>query len=204
MMLLLHHHSSVYASISYPWIGHAWQEHIRSMGSLLRLLAVTICLCLSGNEISRGQFINIQIEVEPQVDTTVEQPLDFGQAISGIGLQDIPLGSPSMGIFQIRALRTQRILLSIDIDDELVHEDPLIDARIPLNLNASYTSTGQHDPVNSTPLDSDLQAVIVNPPAQNPNAVWSSIYVYIYGSVNIAAVPVGTYRGEILLTIVYE
>ncbi|TVQ64999.1 MAG: hypothetical protein EA360_11050 [Balneolaceae bacterium] len=151
-----------------------------------------------------AQFINIQINVEPQVDTTVEQPLDFGQAISGVGFQNIPLGSPNMGIFQIRALRTQRLLLAIEIDDELVHEDPLIDARIPLNLSATYTDSGVNDYLQSVPFGSDLQTVIVNPPDQNPNAVWSSIFIYIFGDVNIAAVPVGVYRGEILLTIVYE
>jgi hypothetical protein len=182
---------------------------LKSLNSILKQQAICIFLtlffCLSGGiYVAYGQFINIQINVEPQVDTTVEQPLDFGQAITGIGLQDIPLGSPNMGVFQIRALRAQRLLLSIDIDDELVHEDPLIDASIPMNLNAAYTVSGVNDYQQSIPFGSDLQTIIITPPQDNPNAVWSSIFIYIYGEVNIGAVPLGTYRGEILLTIIYE
>lgn len=181
----------------------------KSLKRLLKQQVICICCMLffylsGGIHVAYGQFINIQINVEPQVDTTVEQPLDFGQAITGIGVQDIPLGSPNMGIFQIRALRAQRLLLSIDIDDELVHEDPLIDARIPMNLNAAFTVSGVNDYQQSIPFGSDLQTVIITPPQDNPNAVWSSIYIYIYGEVNIGAVPLGTYRGEILLTIIYE
>ncbi len=181
----------------------------KSLKQFLKQQVICICLtvffCLSGRlDVANGQFINIQINVEPQVDTTVEQPLDFGQAITGIGVQDIPLGSPNMGIFQIRALRAQRLLLSIDIDDELVHEDPLIDARIPMNLNAAYTVSGVNDYQQSIPFGSGLQTVIITPPENNPGAVWSSIYIYIFGQVNIGSVPLGTYKGEILLTIIYE
>lgn len=181
------------------WIGSCCSGKI-----VLCLAALIFFYGVFALESVSAQFINIQINVEPQVDTTVEQPLDFGQAITGVGLQDIPLGSPNMGIFQIRALQTQRLLLSIEMDSELRHEDPLVDATIPLNLRAAFTNTGLNDYQQSIPFGSDLQAVIVNPPAQNPNAVWSSIFVYIYGDINIAAVPVGVYRGEILLTIVYE
>lgn len=151
-----------------------------------------------------GQFINVQINIEPQVNTTVEQSLDFGQAIVGSGLIEIPIGSPNMGIFQIRALRAQQLMLSVEMDDDLVHENPTIDARIPLNLRASFANEGVNDFRQSIPLSDVLQTIIVNPPPQNPESVWSSIFIYIYGNLNISDVPIGTYRGQVLLTIVYE
>lgn len=152
----------------------------------------------------QAQFINIEINIEPQVNATVEQSLDFGEAISGSGMIEIQMGSPQMGIFQIRALRAQRILLSIEIDEDLIHENPNIDARIPMNLSAGYTNDGVNDVRQSLPFDSELQTVIVNPPPQTPNAMWSSIFVYVYGSLDIRNIPIGTYDGQVLLTIVYE
>ena len=151
-----------------------------------------------------GQFVNVEINIEPRVNTTVEQSLNFGQAVVGSGLVEIPIGSPNMGIFQIRALRAQQLLLSVEVDDDLVHESPNIDARIPLNLRASVTNVGLNDYRQSIPMSSTLQTLIVNPPPQAPEAVWSSIFVYVYGSLNISNVPVGTYRGQVLLTIIYE
>ena len=151
-----------------------------------------------------GQFINVEINIEPEVNTTVEQSLNFGQAVIGSGLVEIPLGSPNMGVFQIRALRAQQLLLSIEMDDDLVHENPNIDTKIPFNLRANYANSGVNDYRQSIPFGEALQAIIVNPPQQSPDAVWSSIFVYVYGNLNIGNVPIGTYRGEVLLTIVYE
>jgi hypothetical protein len=153
---------------------------------------------------SRSQFLNIQIDVEPSVDTVVEQRLDFGQLIAGSGLQQIPLGSPNMGVFHIRALRTQRMLISIDADPALIHSNPNISATIPMEIFANYTNDGIDNYRASNALSSDLELIIVETPDNNPNAIWSGIYIYIYGSIDLRNVPLGIYSGQIVLTVVYE
>jgi hypothetical protein len=80
-----------------------------------------------------AQFLNIQIDVDPEVETLVEQDLDFGQVVAGSGFQPIPPGSPSMGIFRIRALRTQRLLISLEADERW-------STPIPLSATASRSS----------------------------------------------------------------
>lgn len=153
---------------------------------------------------SDAQFLNIQIDVEPSVDTVVQQRLDFGQMIAGSGLQEIPLGSPNMGVFHIRALRTQRMLISIDADPELIHANPNINASIPMEIYANYTNDGIDNFRASNALSDQLEMIIVETPDNNTEVMWSGIYIYIYGSIDLRNVPLGTYSGNIVLTVVYE
>ena len=153
---------------------------------------------------TNAQFLNIQIDVEPSVDTVVQQRLDFGQMIAGSGLREIPLGSPNMGVFHIRALRTQRMLISIDADPALIHANPNINATIPLEIFANYTNDGIDNYRASNALSDQLEMILVETPDNNPDAMWSGIYIYIYGSIDLRNVPLGTYSGNIVLTVVYE
>lgn len=153
---------------------------------------------------SNAQFLNIQIDVEPSVDAVVEQRLDFGQMISGSGLQEIPLGSPNMGVFHIRALRTQRMLISINADPVLTNANPNISAAIPMEIYANYTNDGIDNFRNSNALGDQMETIIVETPVNNPDAVWSGIYIYIYGSIDLRNVPLGVYSGNIIMTVVYE
>ena len=151
-----------------------------------------------------GQFLNIQIDVEPEVDTRVEQSLDFGEIMTGEGLQQIQLGSPNMGIFHIRALRTQRLLVSLDADTELTHESSSINATVPIQLYANYTNDGVDNYLNSEEMGSTLETIVVEAPPHSPESVWSSMYLYIYGDIDMGNVPTGVYRGEVVLTVIYE
>lgn len=176
---------------------------MESIKKLIVSLIVLFLPILIGEGVN-AQFLDIQIDIEPKVDANVEQSIDFGQIITGAGRQEIPIGSPNMGVFQIRALRAQRLMISVDIDSELVNNDPLVDATIPVYLSATYTADGVNDYRGSIAFDSNLETVIVNPPENNPNAVWSSIFIYIFGEVDVGNVPIGLYNGEILLTIIYD
>ena len=146
----------------------------------------------------------IQLDVNPLVETLVEQSLDFGQVIAGSGFQEIPLGSPAMGIFKVRALRTQQLIISLDADSELTHSDPEINDVIPIQLNASYTGNGVNDYRTSTPLSGLIGSIAIGAPPQNPDAAWSSLYIYIFGGLDLGFVPAGIYRGEVTLTVIYE
>jgi len=171
---------------------------------LKRLNPYSILLLLLLPFTGYAQNMSIQLDVNPLVETLVEQSLDFGQVIAGSGFQEIPLGSPAMGIFKVRALRTQQLLISLDADSELRHSNPEIEDVIPIQLNASYTGSGVNDYRTSTPLSGLMGSIAIGAPPQNPDAAWSSIYIYIYGGIDLGLVPAGVYRGEVTLTVIYE
>ncbi len=151
-----------------------------------------------------AQFLNIQIDVDPEVETLVEQNLDFGLVVAGSGFQPIPPGSPAMGVFRIRALRTQRLLISLEADEALVHADPAINDRIPIELQASYTPMGVRDFELSTPMTSILESVVLESPPDNPEASWTSLFIFIYGGLDVGNIAEGIYTGEVILTVIYE
>lgn len=152
----------------------------------------------------QAQYINVQLEVTPEVDTQVLQPLDFGQLVAGTGRHRIEAGSPEMGIFYVRALHTQRLLLNLTTTDRLQNNDPAIDASIPIELQASYSNFDVDNYLQSTPMNNFLEDVVVGTAAHNQGSAWSGLYIYIFGNVNVGNVPPGTYSGEIILTVIYD
>jgi len=170
----------------------------------LSIFSALIALFLIYPALLFSQSLNIQLDVEPRVETTVEQNLDFGQVIGGAGLQSILPGSPEMGIFQIRALRTQQLIIQMEEVEELQHEDPDVLDSIPIELRASYTNFGIEDFELSTPLNSIGESVVLQTSGENPESEWTSLYVYVYGDVDIGQVREGLYTGEVVLTVIYE
>jgi len=152
----------------------------------------------------KAQTIDIQIDVNPEVDTRVIQPLDFGQLMAGTGVHQIQLGSPDMGIFHVRALRTQRFFLNLTADEALVHQNPEVEDSIPIELFASYTNFGIDDYRQSIPMGSLFEEVVVEETPGNPESAWSGLYIYIYGNIELGNVQPGLYTGEIVLTVIYE
>ena len=171
---------------------------------LFRIIVFFALLSIIWANHAQAQFLNIQIDVEPEVETLVDRSFNFGQIVIGSGFNEVPLGAPGMGIFQIRALRTQRILISLESDQVLRHEDPDVEASIPIELSASYSNNGVEDYRTSVPFSSLTENIVLEGPPQNPTATWSSIFVYVYGGINIGNIPTGTYTGEVVLTVIYE
>ena len=151
-----------------------------------------------------SQSLNVQIDVTPEVQTTVVKDLDFGQVIAGLGSQSIPAGSPNMGIFRVRALRTQSVILQMDADEELLHEDPDVLDSIPIELQAAYTNFGMEDFELSTPLNNLGESIVLQSSNSNPSSEWTSLYIYVFGDVDIGNVREGVYTGEVILTVIYE
>ncbi|MCC5914564.1 MAG: hypothetical protein JJU46_09340 [Balneolaceae bacterium] len=153
---------------------------------------------------AEAQYMDVQINVEPEVLTSVEQDLDFGLLITGTGFQEIPLGSPSMGIFRIRALQTQSLILNIEYEGELRSTDPDIVETIPFELNASYTSDNRNDFRESRPMNGATEEIIIEQSNRNPDSEWSGVYLYMYGGIMLGNIPPGSYRGDIVLTVIYQ
>ena len=166
------------------------------VSTFLALLFTVFCLpTLAG-----AQFLDLQLKVEPELTATTERPLDFGIQAPNSGRVTIPLGAVNMGIFSIRALEHQNLLVTLSLPEELPHDNPAVEQAIPLDLHARYGYAAQN-PENSTPLDVSGQPMTVAPTA-GPGP-WSILYIFVYGSIEIGAVPDGNYGDEILLSVEY-
>lgn len=153
---------------------------------------------------ANGQFMNIQIDIEAEISTVVEQPLGLGTFVINSGQNTIELGDPGMGVFRINALRSQRILMTLEVPEYLQMEFGPESARIPIQLYAAFNNFGQDNWRTAQPFRTPLQEIIVESPLNNPQAVWSTVFIYVYGMFEIGSIPEGTYTGDIVLSIIYD
>lgn len=167
---------------------------------LFRIFGLAACLYFLPIHISHAQFLDLQLEIEPKVSAETLQQLNFGTLAANTGRQSIVLGDANMGVFSITALEDQVLLFSLQTPQHLIHDNPGIDDTIPLNLSMHYGYT-LNNPQNSQILPHTLTAVEVE--NSDSGGPWSSIYLFIFGSVDIGDVADGFYRSQIVLNVEY-
>ena len=158
-------------------------------------------------QISKAQFINLQITIEPELSATVEKNLNFGTLISGSGYQEIKLGDINMGVFSITALNTQNIYIDLEYPEALESSDPSIDASIPLDLKLAYNNSGEDNPIESLLLENHYGFIpihIENGKSISEQATWQRLFLYVFGSITINDIPNGVYEGNITLLVEYD
>ena len=165
-----------------------------------------LLLFISLSPLTQAQFINLQLKIEPELSTTVEQDLDFGILVSNSGRTEIQLGDVNMGVFSIRAFHTQNVYLDLQYPEVLRNENPAISEEIPLQLSMSYNNTGNNNAINSTPLtqNNGLVSIHENTELENQNDIWKQMYIYVYGAIEVGNIPNGVYSGEIVLLVDYD
>lgn len=171
----------------------------------------SFCLCLYSFFVillfsfsSNAQFINVQIELEPEIETVVLSKLNFGDIVINSGEKQINLGDPRMGVFSITAINSQIIRFNLEAPKTLKHLNPNVKASIGIDLNAAYNNTGVNNSGNATPFNDGNVYVQVNENARKDRFEWQTIYVYIYGFIDVGSVPIGIYEGQMRLIIDYE
>ena len=148
----------------------------------------------------KGQFIDLNLEIEPEVKAETLRPLEFGVLATNTGRHSIDLGDINMGIFGITALEGQELLVSLQKPKSLTNTDPSIVQTIPLQLfarygfsyNGSQNSTLLSGPTNNIYMEED--------PGLGP---WNTMYIFIYGDVDIGNIPNGIYDSQIVLNVEY-
>lgn len=167
--------------------------------SLQLLLSVLLVAVISISPAS-GQFIDLRLDVDSELTASTEQPLDFGTVTSNSGRQQIPFGAVNMGIFSITALENQLLLVNLQKPTDLNHENPAINTQIPINLTARYGFSTQ-DLQDSNPIPAATSTIKV---ATNPDpGPWNSIFIFMYGSIDVGDITGGIYSNEIILTVQY-
>jgi hypothetical protein len=168
-----------------------------------RIVTCLILIALIWCSDVKAQSMNVRIDIDPELLTAVEQNLDFGQIVTGSGIQSIPLGSPSMGVFRVRAMHSQAITFSVDTDPALQHTDQQIPAEIPTGLRASYTNGNQNNFLYSRELSDSTETIVLTPSEENPGVNWTELFIYVYGDIYPSNVPPGNYLGSVTLTVIY-
>lgn len=153
---------------------------------------------------SSAQFLVFDLEIEPELSATTQQQLSFGLQQTGTGRIQVNLGDENMGIFRIKGLVNQPLMIQLETPRFLTHQDPGINSRIPIDLSASYNDTGEDNPFNSIPFNGQTVYIELNEMEGNAgNSVWTNCYIYLYGTMVIENVPDGRYSGNIILNVEY-
>lgn len=169
---------------------------------LLTIVFAVLFCCLPVR--TDAQFMNLQIEVEPELSVTVLQPLDFGTVVINSGITEVTPGDPSMGVFSIDAINTQQLLVSFEKPVALTTGNPGQTGSIPIEINASYIGYNDDSVQLSTPIRRNLESFTVSAAPGQASDIWARAFIYVYGSVDVQNIPEGQYTGELILNITYE
>ena len=162
---------------------------------------------------ANAQFVNLSMQIETEFSATTEKNLDFGTIAVQSGQKRINLGDPGMGVVTFRGLRYQRLIISVDEPERLVHAGEEEDRSIPLELNFAYNNRGSNTPEQSMALDEagtsltllgegvDLRET--RGLSEYLQSEWANMYIYIYGAVNVGNVPTGVYKNQVTVSIEY-
>jgi hypothetical protein len=168
--------------------------------SYLSAIVIIVCCWLAIPTAANGQFIDLQLDVDSKLTASTEQPLDFGMLTTNSGRQQIQFGAINMGIFSITALENQLLLVELNKPTTLTHDNPAIDDQVPVTLTAQYGySSDDYQNAELLPAASSTIKVETNP---EPGP-WNSIYIFMYGSVDIGDIAGGIYSSEVVLTVQY-
>ncbi len=164
------------------------------------LLYLFLGISIGLPQITNAQFIDLRLNIDSEITARTEQPLNFGTLNTNSGRHMIELGSINMGVFSITGLENQMLLLNLDKPIELRHDNTAITSTIPLQLYSRYGNSSQNYQ-DSYPLPEATSSIKVEP---NPDpGPWNTIYIFMYGSVDVADVPDGIYSNQIILSVEY-
>ncbi len=156
---------------------------------------------------SFAQFLNLQLRIEPEISTVVEQHLDFGTIITNSGRKEILLGDANMGIFSVKAIYSQNLFIELQTPESLEHRNPAVKDQIPIELSLSYNNQGSENPYDSQPLPTGGSYIpVIGNRSFVPNRqdIWREVLIYVYGAIEVGNVPAGVYENEIILSVVYD
>lgn len=156
---------------------------------------------------ANSQFINLRLKIEPELNVTVEQSLDFGNVVSNSGYREVRIGDVRMGVFSIRAYYTQNIQINMLVPEELININPAVTERIPLQLEASYNNSGVNNINNAVHLSNNRGLISIydgDENLSNSGDVWQEMFLYVYGGIDVGNIPNGIYTAEVVVSVTYE
>lgn len=153
---------------------------------------------------TQAQTVNYNMEVQPELSVQVLQNLNFGTVITNSGKQQIDLGDNRMGVFEIRALAAQSVLISLEKPKHLEAGPNGNTDQIPLSLQAAYSSRANNYD-NIIPFsDDNLRTVLESIDDLENSSAWETGYVFIFGDITVGDVIPDSYSATLILNVVYQ
>ncbi|MTI89169.1 MAG: hypothetical protein FH748_14530 [Balneolaceae bacterium] len=171
----------------------------------MKTILLNIVLFLSiGSADSYAQFIHLQINIETEMRADVIEELDFGTVIINSGLRQIDRGDPNMGVFQLRALKNQTLLVTLNNPEQLTHSNLNVPDLVPVNLEAAYNNTGTQSANNAVPfVNNQASFKLIGTDANDPSNQWEFAYIFIYGGITVGNITPGMYTGTLVIEVEY-
>lgn len=167
-------------------------------GHVAGIAIFVIMACLP--TILSAQFVQLRLDIKPKTTINARQMLNFGSFPVNSGTTTINLGDPNMGVFNMRAIKYQTLLIGYNKPSRLNHRNAAIEAHLPLQLDIDFGYSNDRFNDTST-LSESLQMITVK--ENNDKSFWNMLYVFLYGSVTVGDVPTGRYTNDVLINIHY-
>lgn len=150
--------------------------------------------------VSQAQFLDLRLDVDSKVSAKTEKSLNFGRLMTDTGRSEIEIGNNNMGVFSIRALENQILLISMELPDQLYHASPDVSDTVLVELRSRYGYSLQ-DYESSYPLSTPHASLTVD--ESSTFGPWSFVYFFIFGSVTVGDIAGGMYSNDITLHVEY-
>lgn len=180
-------------------------NHVRGLmkKKIAYSLVLTGFMLLSSTASTYAQFLNLNLNVEPELKTQSVQPVDFSSFSLNDGVEKIDVTDERSGIFSIYGYAQQQVHVFLETPEKLTHT---LQSReeLPVNLQAAYNNFGENDPVNVIPFEEGSADFKIHENADIQTKTRSETYIYIFGEINVENSIPGNYAGEAVLKIEYE
>lgn len=175
-------------------------------------ILLTGLLLLCSYSSSQAQFLTLDLKIEPELRTSIDQELNFGTLATNSGEISIALGDLNMGIFRIRAFKTQNVHISLVHPTNLTRDGisaNLDEYVIPLDLYMAYNYSDNEDYLDAKEIPNNMtylpiSEIPLNGVRSNSIDNWKELLVFLYGSILIDNIPSGNYSALVTLVVDYD
>ena len=140
----------------------------------------------------------ITIDVVNGLSLFVDHQIDFGEVVQNSGANILTINSPNIGHVTITGQKGKTVYVTLTPPDSLLNGTN----SIPYTPQAAYNNISDN-PSGSTiiPIPPGTANFKLQAPSVNGNL--RNAYIYLFGSINVANVPPGTYNGTFVVSVHY-
>ena len=185
----------------------AMKQHITLYYSKA-FLAMLLMLFFHGltAPVAFGQFLNLQLVVQNEVNVSDSRNLDMGFIPVNYGWVQVGLSDDYSGRFTIGTSENVNLLVTVDAPDELVKDE---DNRMPFLLEVAYLNNSSQRVHRAKPFIDGRAYFPINDNgklAENMNRIREPLEasIFFYGSAYAGRVAPGIYRATITIRTEFE
>ncbi|MGB9591582.1 MAG: DUF4402 domain-containing protein [Candidatus Kryptoniota bacterium] len=175
------------------------KKRLQLSAKLMEILFLSfIFFVLNESAFSQTTSRTITIDVVNGLSLFVDHQIDFGEVVQNSGVKSLTVNSPNAGHLTITGQGFKRVYVTLTPPSTLVSGSN----SIPYTPLAAYNNSADN-PSGATaiPIPPGTANFILN--ASSVNWRLRNAYIYLFGSINVANVPPGTYNGTFVVSVHY-